>query len=101
MESAFYPETFARRNLVIVVPIEEERTFIHDVYMGELFHGVIRRESRDALVAIAAKMKERDEIDGLRDGQRGADPIDAGIAPGVGADEEPLRDGRTRQAAHA
>ncbi len=33
--------------------------------MGELFHGVIRQESRDALVAIAAKMKERDEIDAL------------------------------------
>ena len=65
MDSAFYPETFARRNLAIVVPNGEERVFIHDVYMGELFHGVIRAESRDALVAIAAKMKGRDGIDGL------------------------------------
>ncbi len=65
MESAFYPETFARRNLVIVVANDEERTYIHDVYMGELFHGVVRPETRDALVAIAAKMKERDGIDGL------------------------------------
>ncbi|MFN2601857.1 MAG: aspartate/glutamate racemase family protein [Gemmatimonadaceae bacterium] len=65
MESDFYPKTFARRNLDIVVPNEEERTFIHDVYMGELFHGVIRQQSRDALVAIASKMKERDGIDGL------------------------------------
>lgn len=65
MESAFYPETFARRNLAIVVPNDEERTFIHDIYMDELFHGVVRPESRDALVAIAAKMKGRDRIDGL------------------------------------
>src|SRR5258708_31174979 len=65
MEAAFYPETCARRQLTIVVPKDEERKFIHDVYMGELFHGVVRPETRDALVAIAAKMKERDGIDGL------------------------------------
>ena len=65
MESAFYPETFARRNLAIVVPNDEERAFIHDVYMGELFHGVVRPETRGALVAIATKMNERDGIDGL------------------------------------
>ena len=65
MESAFYPETFAGRNLAIFTPNDEERRYVHDAYMGELFHGVVRPETRDALVAIAAKMKERDGIDGL------------------------------------
>jgi aspartate racemase len=65
MESAFYPETFARRGLTIVVPSEDERVYIHDVYMGELFHGVVRSETRDSLVEIAATMKKRDGVDGL------------------------------------
>ena len=65
MESRFYPETFARRNLTIVVPNKEERVHIHDIYMNELFHGIIRDESRNDLVEIATTMRERERIDGL------------------------------------
>ena len=65
MESRFYPQTFARRKLTIVIPNDKERAFIHDKYMNELFHGVIRDETRSDLVEIAATMKARDGIDGL------------------------------------
>ena len=39
MQAALFPETFARREMTIVVPNEEERAYIHSKYMGELFVG--------------------------------------------------------------
>jgi aspartate racemase len=65
MESEFYPKTFAKKDLTIVVPNEEERSYIHEKYMGELFHGVIKQETRDKLVSIVTAMKQREGIDGV------------------------------------
>jgi aspartate racemase len=65
MESAFYPEVFARQGLSIIVPNAEERAYIHEKYMGELFHGIVSQETRNKLVSIVAALKERDGIDGV------------------------------------
>lgn len=65
MESAMFPDVFAKRGLSVIAPNEEERTFIHDIYMGELVAGKIRDETRDHLVQIVKRMKERDNIDAL------------------------------------
>lgn len=65
MESSFYSDEFASRDLSIVVPNPEEQAYIHEKYMGELFHGVVNQETREKLVAILAAMKKRDGIDGL------------------------------------
>ncbi|HEV7764557.1 MAG TPA: amino acid racemase [Thermoanaerobaculia bacterium] len=65
MTAAFYPDTFRRAGMTIVIPNAEERDFIHDKYMNELFVGMFRDETRSRLEAIVAEMKERDGIDGL------------------------------------
>ena len=65
MEAALFPEAFARRGMTIVVPNEKEREFIHEKYMGELFVGEILDETRDALVEIVERMKQRNNVDGL------------------------------------
>ncbi|MEO6872790.1 MAG: amino acid racemase [Chthoniobacterales bacterium] len=65
MQAAMFPDAFARRNLTIIVPNEEEQEFIHAKYMGELFVGTIRDETRAALLEIVEAMKQRDRIDGL------------------------------------
>ena len=65
MQAALFPEAFARRGLTIVVPNEKEREFIHEKYMGELFVGEILDETRDALVEIVERMKQRNHVDGL------------------------------------
>ena len=65
MQAALFPEAFARRGMNIVVPNEEEREFIHEKYMGELFRGAILDETRAALVDIVEIMKKRDGVDGL------------------------------------
>jgi aspartate racemase len=65
MESSFYQDEFASRDLSIVVPNAEEQAYIHEKYMGELFHGVVNPETGAKLVAIVEAMKKRDGIDGV------------------------------------
>jgi aspartate racemase len=65
MEASLYPERFRPVGIEIVLPNASERDFIHEAYFGELVQGVIRDETRERLVAIAAGMRERDGIDGL------------------------------------
>jgi aspartate racemase len=65
MRAAMFPEAFASRGMTIIVPNEEEQAFIHEKYMGELFVGTILDETRDALVEIVERMKQRDNVDGL------------------------------------
>ena len=65
MEAIFYQDAFARKGMTIVTPAPAEREYIHEKYMGELFHNVIKPETRDRLVAIVSALKERDRIDGV------------------------------------
>jgi aspartate racemase len=49
----------------LVSPTAAEQDFIHEKYMGELIHGVIRPETRAAFLAIAERMRTEDHITGL------------------------------------
>jgi aspartate racemase len=65
MASSLYRDRFAPLGLNVVAPNAEEQELIHGIYMGELLQGVVRPESRDALVAVIETMRDRDGIDGL------------------------------------
>ena len=65
MQAPLFPEAFARRGMTIVPPDADEQAFIHEKYMGELFLGTIRDETRRSLLEIVRTMKERNNIDGL------------------------------------
>jgi len=65
MEASFYPTVFARKGLAIATPDPADREYIHEKYMGELFHNVLTAETRDRLIAIVAILKSRDGIDGI------------------------------------
>jgi aspartate racemase len=65
MEGTFFPEVFTRRGIDLVVPEDDERTFIHDKYMGELFKGDIRPETRGRLLAIVDAMAAREQVDAV------------------------------------
>src|SRR5207249_316971 len=59
MQARLFPDAFEGRGMTIVLPNEEQQTFIHDKYMGELFVGRILNETHDALIDIVETMKER------------------------------------------
>jgi aspartate racemase len=65
MQARFYPEIFDQAQIEIVPPNEAEQAYIHEKYMGELWHGIVLDETRDRLIGIVQAMKERDGIDGL------------------------------------
>ena len=52
MQGRFYPEVFARRGITVCIPDLENRTYIHDKYVGELVQGVFLPATRDRLLAI-------------------------------------------------
>ena len=65
MQGRFYPDVFSRSGVVLVVPVRDEQTYIHEHYMGELVKGVFRPETRQRLVEIARALKQREGIEGL------------------------------------
>jgi aspartate racemase len=65
MESDLYPSRFGPAGLEVIVPTPEERELVHRIYFGELVEGIIRGESREALTAVVAAMRDRDEIEAV------------------------------------
>ena len=65
MQGRFYPDVFRREGIALVAPNQEEQDYIHDRYLGELVQGIIRPETREAILAIVDRMRVRDSIDGL------------------------------------
>jgi aspartate racemase len=65
MQAPFYPEGLAGAGARLVLPSAEEQDYIHDKYLGELVKGIIRSETREALLAIVARLRAQEGIDGL------------------------------------
>ena len=65
MEARIYQDPFARVGIAVVAPEKDEVEEIHSKYMGELVKGVFLPETRERLLAIARRMKQREKIEGL------------------------------------
>lgn len=65
MQGSFYKDVFAKAGITLAVPESDEQTYIHDKYMNDLVRGIILPETRERLLAILDKMKERDSVEGL------------------------------------
>ena len=65
MEGTFYPTVFARRGMAVVSPNAEERTWIHNRYVGQLLKGDFHDETRDGVISVVKRLREEDNIDGV------------------------------------
>jgi len=65
MEAPMYPERFGAEGMTVVAPQPSERDYIHEKYFGELVRGQFLDSTRDGLVEIIRRMRERDDIDAL------------------------------------
>jgi aspartate racemase len=65
MQAKFYPDTFTKENIMIYIPGDEDREYIHNKYMSELVNGIILDETRQKLLDIVEKLKEQFGIQGL------------------------------------
>ena len=59
MEQPFYRSHLAERGIDCVVPMQSQRTQVHDIIFEELCKGVIRDESREALQLICGELGAR------------------------------------------
>jgi aspartate racemase len=65
MEGKFFPDVFGAKGIDVVVPNDDEQTYIHDRYFSELVKGIILEETRARLIAIIERMKEQENIQGI------------------------------------
>src|SRR5690242_126542 len=65
MEAQFYPSVLARHGLTTVVPDEADRTWVHARYVDQLLKGEFRDETRDELVALVARLRDTQAVDGV------------------------------------
>jgi len=65
MQGRFYPDVFSREDITLAVPDENDQTYIHDKYMSELVKGVYLPETRERLLTIINRLREREDIQGL------------------------------------
>ena len=65
MQADFFQWPFRERSMSVVVPSPEEQQFIHEKLFSEIELGIIKDETREALLAIVKDMIARDGIDSL------------------------------------
>jgi aspartate racemase len=65
MQGQFFPDVFARAGLTLVVPAADEQAYVHNKYMEELVNGIFLLETRERLLEIVDRLKEREGIEGV------------------------------------
>jgi aspartate racemase len=65
MQASFYQEVFAKNNIDIVVPREQEQEYIQHKLMTEIELGEFLELTRKGLLKIVKRMIEEDSIEGL------------------------------------
>jgi aspartate racemase len=65
MQGQFYTDVFSRAGIQIIVPNDEEQSYIHEKYLGELLNNIFSSETREGLQAIVDRLREHDDIEGL------------------------------------
>jgi aspartate racemase len=65
MEGNFYDDVFARRGMTIVAPNDNERAWIHAIYIGQLLKGDFRDETRGGVISVIERLRDEEQIDGV------------------------------------
>ena len=65
MQAHFYPEVFSRVGIALVVPTDDEQSFIHDKYVNELIPGIFLDATRERLLGIIRRMQKEDSVQGV------------------------------------
>ncbi len=65
MQGGFYPKTFAKEGIEIILPSPEDQNYVHEKYMSELVNGVFLDETRERLLLIVDRLKAENGIQGL------------------------------------
>ena len=65
MEGRFYPDVFSRAGIGLVSPRADERTLVHERYMGELVKGVFLPGTRAELLRVVERMAREEGVEAV------------------------------------
>ena len=65
MQARFYPDVFSREGIEVVIPHEDELSFIHDKYINELLKRICLPATHEGLTRVIRRMKEEDHIEAV------------------------------------
>lgn len=65
MAGTFYPAVFSRSGIDLVTPDDREQDLVHGRYMNELVKGTFRRETKEAILGVIARIRRDERIDGV------------------------------------
>ncbi|MEO8335095.1 MAG: aspartate/glutamate racemase family protein [bacterium] len=58
MQAPFYSKVFARHDMTRVTPNDDERTWVHARYIGELLKGDFRDDTREQFIALITRIRD-------------------------------------------
>ena len=65
MQADFYQKVFSREGIDLAVPEPKDQDYIHEKYFAELVPGNFLPETRENLLAIVDRMRDKSSIDGV------------------------------------
>ncbi len=65
MDASFYPDSFRRKGMEVVLPAKEDRELLHYKLFTEIELGIFRDDTRDLLISTIGKMVQQQQIDSL------------------------------------
>jgi aspartate racemase len=65
MQGGVYKRVFARGGVRVVTPDEADQDYVHEKYMNEFIEGVFLDETREGLLAVVDRLKEREGVEGV------------------------------------
>jgi aspartate racemase len=65
MEGSFYPIVLGARGISVHPPEVEDRNYVHQIYVTELVDGLFRPETREELVAVIHRLRDRAGVEAV------------------------------------
>ncbi len=65
MNASFYPETFSKYRMNVIMPDEADKKLINHRLFSEIELGIFKDETRQELINITRKMVEEKQIDSM------------------------------------
>lgn len=65
MDATFYRDALRESAIEVVAPPQDDRDYVHQKYMSDLFRGDIPQSTRDGITAVVARMIAMDHVDGV------------------------------------
>ena len=65
MNGRFYPDVFARRGLLLVVPATPDLDYVHEKYLGEFLKNEFRPETRDGVLGVIERMQRDSGVEAV------------------------------------